>query len=324
MAHSDGTIAHQPNKALSTYTSSQVRRSSNQKEDELLNEKDVIQGRIFWLPPQEELPVKAVRRAHGKGAVDDGIYNHPVVVISRPAEDSSIIHFHLITSFQGKKLHEIYGKSNDFHASRRSWYLPIAPTPPHPDANSKKAKRRFPTLELDRGAALRWDSYVNLRHVYKIDWSFLRQYANPDAQDTVEYKMERESMIRLLAKSKFLTGYQTGPQLMRPMSPHIHEHQLQPSALDNGGATIESPISDVASVMSDQSDLSPLLEYRFLGGLPLEDGSPPDRPPRAPPEVLGPNDGIEGSLHRLLRVLCWPWLLLRRLWVRLWARQVSR
>jgi len=57
---------------------------------------DVVQGRIFWLPPKAELPEKAVRRAHGKGVVEEGIYNHPVVVVSRPDGDRSIVHFHLV------------------------------------------------------------------------------------------------------------------------------------------------------------------------------------------------------------------------------------
>jgi hypothetical protein len=57
---------------------------------------DVVQGRIFWLPPKAELPEKAVRRAHGKGVIEEGIYNHPVVVVSRPDDDRSIVHFHLV------------------------------------------------------------------------------------------------------------------------------------------------------------------------------------------------------------------------------------
>ncbi|KAF2742501.1 hypothetical protein M011DRAFT_371068, partial [Sporormia fimetaria CBS 119925] len=179
---------------------------------------EVVQGRIFWLPSKEELPPKAVRRAHGKGAIEEGIHNHPVVVVSRPAEEGSIVHFHLITSFQGKRLHEIYGKSSEFHTSRRSWYLPISPAPDHPDATSKKSRKRFPTLELAGGAALRWDSYVNLRHVYKIEWKHLRRYNNADTPWSMEYQFERESMIRMLAKGRVLTAYEPGPQLQIPIA----------------------------------------------------------------------------------------------------------
>lgn len=60
-------------------------------------EHGIAQGRIMWLPAAEDLPERAVRRAHGKGAVEDGIYNHPVVIVSRPAEDEKAAHFHLVS-----------------------------------------------------------------------------------------------------------------------------------------------------------------------------------------------------------------------------------
>ena len=56
---------------------------------------DVVPGRILWLPSREELPERAVRRAHGKGAVEDGIYQHPVVVVSRLAH---VVHFQLVSN----------------------------------------------------------------------------------------------------------------------------------------------------------------------------------------------------------------------------------
>jgi hypothetical protein len=58
---------------------------------------DAVQGRVFWLPVEEELPRRAIRRAHGKGVVE-GIYGHPVVVISRPADQSQIVHFHVVSA----------------------------------------------------------------------------------------------------------------------------------------------------------------------------------------------------------------------------------
>lgn len=56
----------------------------------------IAQGRIMWLPAMEDLPERAVRRAHGKGAVEDGIYNHPIVIVSRPLDDERCVHFHLV------------------------------------------------------------------------------------------------------------------------------------------------------------------------------------------------------------------------------------
>ncbi|KAF2113718.1 hypothetical protein BDV96DRAFT_633211 [Lophiotrema nucula] len=187
-----------------------------QKGEEALNEDKIVQGTVLWLPPEEELPKKAVKRAHGKGAVRENIYDHPVVIISRP--DYSVVHFHLITSFKGRLLHQIYGKANEFHTSCRSWHLPIAPTPPHPDAKSKNSKKRFPTLRLDRNEVLRRDSYVNLRNVYKINWSYLHQYPNRKCPKH-NYCFESVSRIQLIDKSRRLTGYKPGSQYRETIRP---------------------------------------------------------------------------------------------------------
>lgn len=61
-----------------------------------IEDDDVQQGAIFWLPSKESLPRYAVRRAHGKGAIEDGIFQHPVVIISRPKEERQIVHFNLV------------------------------------------------------------------------------------------------------------------------------------------------------------------------------------------------------------------------------------
>ncbi|KAF2692214.1 hypothetical protein K458DRAFT_326153, partial [Lentithecium fluviatile CBS 122367] len=290
------------------------RRTSTQKDLKRVEEQDVVQGGVFWLPPREELPSRAVRRAHGKGAIEEGIYNHPVLVISRPAEESQVIHFHIITSFQGKRLHEIYSKSNEFHTSRRSWYLPISPSPDHPDANSKKTRKRFPTLDLAHGATLRWDSYVNLRHVYKIEWSYLKAYSNPDTPERTVFRFDRESMIRLLAKTKTLTNYEPGPQYQyrRPIlqipsqgirgQPVDHETGERERDRELEGQSPKS-ISDASSIISSEySGLSPILQSDFgSAGRTAERSTP--RPPKAPPDKRG----RWRMLWRLLQcLLAWP------------------
>ncbi|KAH7401639.1 hypothetical protein BKA66DRAFT_405510, partial [Pyrenochaeta sp. MPI-SDFR-AT-0127] len=244
----------------------------------------------FRLPSKEELPERAVRRAHGKGAVEEGIYNHPVVVISKPVEESHLVHFHLITSLQGKKLDQLYNKSNEFHASRRSWYLPISPTPDHPDAISKKTKKRFPTLDLASGATLRWDSYVNIRHVYKIDSSLLKAYANPESPYTQLYRFERESTIRLLAKSKILTMYEPGsqhqaPGLKRSASEPIRVSTAIVQTVEDGSQQTRSPSSDRASVVSIVCSVASSPPESDFWGPNTEDYRIADRPPKVPPDV---------------------------------------
>ncbi|OCL01424.1 hypothetical protein AOQ84DRAFT_254469, partial [Glonium stellatum] len=177
---------------------------------------DVVQGRILFLPPFYETPANLVQRVFGKGPIDQGMFDHPVVICSRPVDErdsDDIVHFHIITSFRGKKLNEIYGKANKFHKERRSYYLPVSPTPPHPDAITKAGRKNFPSLRLQDGACLRWDSYVNVHDVYKISWFHLRSYSNVKTPLSLNYLLDQESLSRMLVRSKNLTGYVPGLQL---------------------------------------------------------------------------------------------------------------
>jgi hypothetical protein len=336
------------------------RTVSTQKELRRVDEADVVIGRVFWLPPQDELPPRAVRRAHGKGTVEEGIYNHPVVVVSRPAEEPQVVHFQIvslssrhcrrktrlltkaqITSFQGKRLNEIYSKGNEFHASRRSWYLPISPSPTHPDATSKKMQKRFPTLDLQHGATLRWDSYVNIRHVYKIDWTLLRPYANPDTPYVQSFRFDRESCDKMLAKTKVLTNYEpevqhqvqtemfyersayrqppgrTVTSLRIPETPVRYDQTVIPRGQDYSPYSPRAPslyspksysYSDEGSVVgSEYSGLSPITQSDF-GGPPTEFEMSTPVPKKRPPDR---------KLKRLWSIIIfaieWLWRMLCRI-----------
>jgi hypothetical protein len=220
-----------------------------------------------------------------------------------------------VTSFQGKTLSEIYPKSNEFHASRRSWYLPISPSPDHPDASSKKTRKRFPSLDLAGGATLRWDSYVNIRHVYKTDWAHLRIYSNPETPERQIFRFGRESVVRLVVKGKALTNYEPGPQYApRPRALLRVDTERAELSRDDIAKGVEpvlcSPKSDAdtASVVSSEySSLSPILQSDF--GTAIEDDARSSfRPPKAPP------DGKERwvFVRRILWCLLkWPLMLTR-------------
>jgi len=64
---------------------------------------DLVPGRILWLPPKDQLPEKAVRRAHGKGAVEEGATNHPVVIVVGPDETGTVV-FHPVRPSSGYDL----------------------------------------------------------------------------------------------------------------------------------------------------------------------------------------------------------------------------
>jgi hypothetical protein len=96
MAYSEHFIA--PYSGTQSPTRAIPQRTSSCQKSEVVNEREVMQGRILWLPMRDELPEKAVRRAHGKGAVEEGVYNHPVVIISRPEDNAGVVHFHVVSN----------------------------------------------------------------------------------------------------------------------------------------------------------------------------------------------------------------------------------
>lgn len=220
---------------------------------------------------------------------------------SLPPCKSSIIRlgpvaeFLKITSLQGKKLDQLYPKSNEFHTSRRSWYLPISPSPDHPDAGSKKAKKRFPTLALADGATLRWDSYVNIRHVYKIDWTLLKPYSNVNTPRIAMFQLERDSLVRMIAKGKILTLYAPSEQMQMPAlqwistaPPRLSTSNNSYSHLERGEPGLGSPDSDHGSVASRGITQTPAnygsdfrrvsTDGNWSSGAPQ--GEPPDPEPK--------------------------------------------
>lgn len=103
MAYSDQSATQYSPSPSPTSIASDNRWSFLPKDTKGIEESEVVQGRVLWLPPKDELPTKAVRRAHGKGAVEEGIYNHPIVVISRPADAEEIVHFHLVSRYKKQR-----------------------------------------------------------------------------------------------------------------------------------------------------------------------------------------------------------------------------
>ncbi|KPM42502.1 hypothetical protein AK830_g4042 [Neonectria ditissima] len=80
-----------------------------------------LPGRIMWLPKQEQLQYDLT--------IDDGCYNHPVVILSPYPQDEDVIVL-LITSLNGRALQDCRW-TVDIRAS----HLPIHPCDPHPDSS---------------------------------------------------------------------------------------------------------------------------------------------------------------------------------------------
>jgi hypothetical protein len=64
---------------------------------EKLTSNYVVPGRILWLPAKDELPRNAIRAIKGSRCLAEFGYETPVVVISRPADDGDVAHFHCVS-----------------------------------------------------------------------------------------------------------------------------------------------------------------------------------------------------------------------------------
>ncbi|KAK8092761.1 hypothetical protein PG999_014348 [Apiospora kogelbergensis] len=116
-----------------------------------------LPGLILWLPkkdPSHELIP----------GIDEGAYNHPVVVLSAFAQGGKVIVLPL-TSFNETDLLERYRES----PRKRKSYLPIDPANAHPD-NGKLLRLKNPSLLL-------WKkSYINTKTKHMLSLEILRPY----------------------------------------------------------------------------------------------------------------------------------------------------
>jgi len=80
-----------------------MQRPSIQSVARTVTSEDVAQGRILFLPPFHETPGNSVQRVFGKGPVDEGMFDRPVVICSRPADEGGVVHFHIVSSLAGRR-----------------------------------------------------------------------------------------------------------------------------------------------------------------------------------------------------------------------------
>ena len=59
---------------------------------------------------------------------------------------------------------------------------------------------------------LKRNSWVNIRHIYRVDASLLKPYDNPETPERSVYCFEQQSLTRMLAKCESLVGYEPGLQ----------------------------------------------------------------------------------------------------------------
>lgn len=140
----------------------------------------VVPGSIMWLPPRAELPANF--------EIDDGCYDHPVVVLSIRPLNGKVV-FMLLTSLRGMDLAE----RHPHKPSVRCAHLPIDPSKPHPDNHI--------LLKLDDGSPmLRKKSYVKTEKQYTIGHKLLTKY---DRRSPHNYFLSKASYKTLVEYVQF-------------------------------------------------------------------------------------------------------------------------
>lgn len=115
----------------------------------------------MWLPKLAELSTPS--------GLPDTCHDHPVILLSpRPLPNNEVVIL-VITSFGGKDL--MLRHKHDYGRQKRAHYLPIDPSPAHPDHPDKNV-----VLKLGGGAVLRKNSWVNTETQYRVVFSLLRNY----------------------------------------------------------------------------------------------------------------------------------------------------
>ncbi|KAK1991164.1 hypothetical protein LX36DRAFT_736433 [Colletotrichum falcatum] len=130
-----------------------------------------LSGKLMWLPPQRSIPRDLL-----EPVLDNGAYDHPVVVMSNNPSPEGLVEVFLITSFGKRSIDEA------FTPKWKHWlqYAPIAPAV-HPD---------IPRLHLVDGCPpLGKPSYVNTRQAHMVHLSALRPHRGGDlAIDSLSLK----------------------------------------------------------------------------------------------------------------------------------------
>ncbi|KAK1778653.1 hypothetical protein QBC45DRAFT_393114 [Copromyces sp. CBS 386.78] len=118
-------------------------------------------GRIMWLPKLSELSTPS--------GLPGACHHHPVVLLSpKPLPNNEVIIL-IVTSFGSRDL--ITRHRYDHERWKRAHYLPIDPSPAHPDDPGKNV-----VLKLGEGAVLRKKSWVNTETQHRVVFSLLRKY----------------------------------------------------------------------------------------------------------------------------------------------------
>ncbi|KAK3620753.1 hypothetical protein LTR56_023222 [Elasticomyces elasticus] len=168
---------------------------------------DIDAGMILWLPYGRWLRDKYAKRTgiagqHSVEFYDDtktfaqaneGIFNHPILVISRREDSPTSIDFLLMRSFGGTTV-DVKFQGNQTYLQR--YYIPITPTPPHPIAVAIP-NSDYQLLTLTNAMQMSTVSYVELGEVYTMNINDVEIYDRRVNGVSQTYMLDRISRKRL-------------------------------------------------------------------------------------------------------------------------------
>ncbi|KAH9989889.1 hypothetical protein F4779DRAFT_623895 [Xylariaceae sp. FL0662B] len=180
-----------------------------------------LAGCILWLPSRDELPEDS--------NLDEGIYKHPVVILSPQLDDGKVVVL-IITSFGGTDLATKH--KNDL--ALRLAHLPIKPCSAHPDNGM--------LLHLeDSSLKLRKRSYVKAKNRHQIKFKSLETYerqgpeyvlARSSYQDLIKYIKYTvplpHPLSNTVSSSPLLLPGQAAPVVQRPASAETRRLNPEP------------------------------------------------------------------------------------------------
>ncbi|CZR60742.1 uncharacterized protein PAC_10638 [Phialocephala subalpina] len=203
--------------------------------------KDLCIGCIVWLPPKLEhhSSITCNKENCCGRELDDGGYDHPVVVVKIRQREGSytrgdvICTVACVTTFGDTSLSTYIDKRPQWRYMQ--WSIPISE--PNPKAAAASIYAPFPMLRLESGT-LHKQSYVRTQHTYGVPVSMLRQY---------NFRIHQAYAKRLCEHSCNLltTRLGLGTQTYTPTSIVIKTGALHLTDLASTGGRIKNTSTDL-------------------------------------------------------------------------------
>ncbi|KAK4895165.1 hypothetical protein LTR27_006774 [Elasticomyces elasticus] len=172
---------------------------------------DVRAGTVLYLPQYGEVLKRHLKRTgrlpkryfhrhdHSKLLSADhyGMFDHPILVVSRRAATSNSVDFLLMRSFRNTPIHKIF-------KGDRIWdsvcFLPADPSPTHPLAMVSPGHQTLTFKRRTSGTSLVMPrvSYVDVAKVYTMNIDDATMYFDRRAEKRLTYELDGPSMLRVL------------------------------------------------------------------------------------------------------------------------------